>query len=214
MENLIFTVPGLGNSGEGHWQTNWENRYGNFSRIQQYNWDFPVQNQWTQALEKQLASYAHQPIFLVAHSMGCHTVAQWAQRTNIKIEGALLVAPPNVRKLEERGRVSGYVPEALDKLPFPSIVVASSNDNYASLTDAWELALAWGSRFVNVGDKGHINAQSNLEEWSDGLALLRQLIQTSLTKEQTAAINITKSHLPSEKSRKHLFSLHKTLIYR
>jgi predicted alpha/beta hydrolase family esterase len=38
------------------------------------------------------------------------------------------------------------------------------------------LAKIWGSDFVNIGQKGHINSESNLEFWEEGQMLLQQLI--------------------------------------
>ena len=60
---------------------------------------------------------------------------------------------------------------------FPSIVVASTNDVYASIEYAVHLAQSWGSEFVNVGAKGHINTQSALGFWDEGFALLEKLRQ-------------------------------------
>jgi uncharacterized protein len=37
-------------------------------------------------------------------------------------------------------------------------------------------ARAWGSRFLNVGAKGHINSASTLGAWPEGQALLDGLI--------------------------------------
>jgi len=59
--------------------------------------------------------------------------------------------------------------------PFPSIVVASTNDPYGSLEFAKSSATAWGSRFISIGAAGHINSQSGLGEWSEGFAILKQL---------------------------------------
>lgn len=177
MENLFFNVPGLGNSDEGHWQTIWENQFANFARINQYHWDFPVCSQWVQSIERTVKKHQHHPIYLVAHSMGCHAVAQWAAHSKLRVEGALLVAPPNVQMLEHTGRVSGFVPEALSSLPFPSIVVASSNDPFARLAQSQKYAEAWGSELIDIGRKGHINASSNLDDWQQGISYLKRLIR-------------------------------------
>ena len=58
---------------------------------------------------------------------------------------------------------------------FPSIVVASTNDPYASFEYAKSCALAWGGRFVSAGAVGHINANSGLGQWREGFALFREL---------------------------------------
>ena len=63
----------------------------------------------------------------------------------------------------------------LDKLPFKSVVAASENDEYVSLERARQFADAWGSEFINVGAKGHINANSGFGEWNEGLELFKKL---------------------------------------
>ena len=65
-----------------------------------------------------------------------------------------------------------------EKLPFKSILVTSMNDPYITLERAKQLAIKWGSRLVNIGLKGHINSQSNLDEWKEGQELLSILIQS------------------------------------
>jgi predicted alpha/beta hydrolase family esterase len=60
-------------------------------------------------------------------------------------------------------------------LDFPSIIIASTNDPYATIDYAKSLAKAWGSAFVNVGDKGHINSASDIGSWEEGNAYLGQL---------------------------------------
>ena len=62
---------------------------------------------------------------------------------------------------------------------FPSIIVASSNDPYARFDYAQNLADAWGSTLVNVGEKGHINTASHLGLWEEGLSYLEKLKQLS-----------------------------------
>jgi predicted alpha/beta hydrolase family esterase len=65
----------------------------------------------------------------------------------------------------------------LQKLPFPSIVVASSNDEHVSLERARAFAQAWGSRFVEIGAAGHINADSGYGEWPEGEKMLTEFCQ-------------------------------------
>jgi predicted alpha/beta hydrolase family esterase len=38
------------------------------------------------------------------------------------------------------------------------------------------LASDWGSRLVDVGNCGHINADSGLDDWSRGHALLEEFL--------------------------------------
>jgi predicted alpha/beta hydrolase family esterase len=39
------------------------------------------------------------------------------------------------------------------------------------------MAQDWGARWVNLGACGHINAQSGLGDWPEGLALLQTFIE-------------------------------------
>src|SRR5690242_20165565 len=88
----IFIVPGLGSSGEQHWQTLWEKQFG-FTRIQQKNWDTPVRQHWIEALDESLKSIPLNEVILVGHSLACSTIVFWHQQYQRKIKGALLVAP-------------------------------------------------------------------------------------------------------------------------
>jgi predicted alpha/beta hydrolase family esterase len=63
----------------------------------------------------------------------------------------------------------------LKRLPFPTLVVASSNDPYGSADHARRCAKAWGSELVEVGEKGHLNSDSKLGDWPEGFRLLQSL---------------------------------------
>jgi predicted alpha/beta hydrolase family esterase len=113
---------------------------------------------------------------LVAHSLACTLVPHWAESTKLTIQGALLVAPPNPDAPSFPKEAVGFSPLPQKPLPFPSIVVASANDPYASLDFAKSAATAWRSHFVCIGAAGHINSQSGLKDWSEGFCLLKQLL--------------------------------------
>lgn len=100
-------------------------------------------------------------------------VVHWAnQYDSDKIKGAFLVAPADVEMSRRLSFLEGFNPIPRAKLPFESIVIASTNDQYASIERSEEFANSWGSKFVNIGKKGHINASSNLGIWEEGLRLL------------------------------------------
>jgi predicted alpha/beta hydrolase family esterase len=54
-------------------------------------------------------------------------------------------------------------------------VVTSSNDPFAAEAFVLDLAQAWGLNSHRLGACGHINADSGLGEWREGLALLAAL---------------------------------------
>lgn len=176
---LCLIVPGLDNSGPDHWQSIWEARRGDCRRVDLGCWSEPDRRIWTERLDAALAM-TDGPILLVAHSLGCLTIAWWALGADHakleRVRGALLVAPPDVDASDAHPFVRRFAPAPGRVLPFPSILVASRNDRYAAFDRLEALAKAWGSRFVDAGHAGHINANSKLKGWPDGEVLLEELI--------------------------------------
>ena len=170
-----FIIPGLGNSGPLHWQTWFENSGDTFTRIEQSEWEAPDCNTWVETIELALIGADLQQVVLIAHSMGCVTIAHWAKTYQHRIKGALLVAPSDLEMPAYTFPSTGFTPIPLQKLPFPSIVVASSNDIWVSTERAQQFADAWGSSLVNIGEAGHINADAGYGEWQEGLEILNRL---------------------------------------
>lgn len=175
---MALIVPGIGNSGPRHWQTRWERRHPLWRRVQQRDWDRPVLTEWLPALESALAGLAG-PAVLIAHSMGCLLVAHWAQRASVPVRAAFLVAPPDPHAPAFPASARGFETVPSGRLPFPSLVVASSNDPFGSVDYAERCAADWGSAFAEAGATGHINAESELGEWPAGLVLLERLLASS-----------------------------------
>jgi len=177
MEPQLLILPGLGNSGEKHWQTFWHKKFENSIRLVQDNWDEPIREQWLERLNEEI-SKLEKPTILVAHSLAVSLVLHWAaSNSNKNIVGALLVAPADVDSPQHTPDIiRNFSPMPIYKLPFPSILVASENDPYASFERKQYFATQWGSEFVNVGQKGHINSDSDLKYWEEGQLILQQLI--------------------------------------
>jgi len=180
MDTTVFILPGINNSGPGHWQTLWEQANPAFARIQQRDWEHPVCSEWADVLDGSLEATPGNPL-LVAHSLACLVVARWAAHSKRTIKGALLVAPPNPQGPNFPQSALGFYPVPMKRFAFPSILVASSSDPYGDLESAEAYASAWGSCLVNVGALGHINAASGLGEWHEGFSLLRSLLTDQLT---------------------------------
>lgn len=183
---VVLTVPGLNNSGPLHWQSLWENKREDCYRVDLGMWERPHRNTWLNKLNAAIAS-AKAPVILVAHSLGCHAVAWWnrfaSSDERSKVAGALLVAPPGVENLPSDSPLAAFAPLARERLSFPSILAASRNDEYASFGRSRKMARLWGSRFIDAGWTGHINADSGLDSWPYGEFLLDRLIW-SLTRHQ------------------------------
>jgi uncharacterized protein len=174
----ILVIPGLSGSGAEHWQTVWERLDARCVRVEQRDWEAPVCTEWCARLEEAVTA-AHDDVVLVAHSLGCLLVAHWAYAGSVeRIKGALLVAPPDVECAERTPEVTrDFAPIPREALPFESILVASRDDSFASIEFARELAEAWGARFVDAGELGHINADSKLGTWEAGRVLLDELLR-------------------------------------
>ena len=71
---------------------------------------------------------------------------------------------------------SMFDPMIFEKFPFPSIVLASTNDEKVSLERAMCFAEAWGSEFVNVGDLGHMGSLARLGAWPVGEKILTNFL--------------------------------------
>lgn len=170
----VLILPGFGNSGPQHWQSQWQAAEPAFHRLAQRDWEHPVCLEW-QAVLEQAVTDAGSEVVLVAHSLGCLLVAHWAVHSKQQIRGALLVAVPDPAGPEFPAQASGFAPVPMQPLPFPSIVVASSDDPYGSIDHVRACANAWGSRRVEIGAAGHINAASGLGDWQQGFDLLRNL---------------------------------------
>jgi uncharacterized protein len=153
----VLIVPGLGGSGEQHWQTRLERSLPDAERVHQSDWDRPDLTLWVERLA-QAVEVRPAPL-LVAHSLGCPLVAHLAaRRPDLPVAAALLVAPADVDSPRHTpGHTRGFAP--IPRLPFSfrSIVVASTNDPFIALERARDLANAWGAEFVDVGPCGHIN---------------------------------------------------------
>jgi len=172
--STILILPGLNNSGPGHWQTIWQNRY-RFARIEQRDWDNPVCDEWIAAIDEEVMKHDISNVILVGHSLANTTIAAWAKKYNRVIKGALLVAPSDTEADTYPPSTTGFTPMVLDKLPFPSICIASDNDYYVTPERAQHFASCWESELINIGAAGHINLGAGFGEWDEGLRYLRQL---------------------------------------
>ncbi|MGB3067875.1 MAG: alpha/beta hydrolase [Ottowia sp.] len=198
----VLILPGWQGSGAGHWQSRWEVLYG-YQRVEQHDWMRPLRGDWMLRLEEEVLKGGDPllspgspktkdappggrgpreagergGLFLVAHSLGCILVAWWAahSRHTDRVAGALLVAPPDIERDDNRQAIPGWTPVQRQRLPFKSVLVASSDDPFCSLDHASRLAADWGASFYRLGAKGHINADSGLGDWEEGHALLANL---------------------------------------
>ena len=165
-------VPGWRNSGPDHWQSLWAARIPGALRVEQDDWVHPLRESWVNAIADSILA-ANAPVVIVAHSLGCIATVHLPEEAASRIEAALLVAPADP---ERRAMLNDFAPVPYQRLPYRSIVVASTNDPYCPSRLAGAYARAWGSEFVRLPDVGHINVDSGHGEWPLGFALLQSLL--------------------------------------
>ncbi len=176
----VLIVPGLGGSGERHWQTHLERSRPDALRVHQADWDRPHFGHWTKMLGA--AVEAMPGAILVAHSLGCALVAHLVrQRPELAIGGALLVAPADVDAMPcVKEQLREFAPMPREVLPFPSVVVASTNDPFMHIARAQELANDWNADCIDIGRCGHINVESGHGPWALAEEIVNNLLERRL----------------------------------
>ncbi|GLQ57400.1 RBBP9/YdeN family alpha/beta hydrolase [Devosia nitrariae] len=174
----VLILPGLGDSGPGHWQRRWGERLTNARFVEQDDWDEPQLEDWVAAIHREIMM-ATRPVVVIAHSLAVIALAHTAQRlVDTKVRGAFLVSAPDIElNRAVPSETAPFAPVPRDPLPFPSMLVTSASDPYCSLERAAEFAACWGSDFHVAGDAGHINLESGHGPWPEGLLMFTRLMQ-------------------------------------
>jgi predicted alpha/beta hydrolase family esterase len=174
MKNNVLVVSGLWDSGPEHWQTHWMKDHPAWAKVAHRDFAAPLRDEWVAELDAAIAACDGPPV-LLAHSLGCMLVAQWAQSGSaLHIAGAMLVAPSDVEAASYPIHPNDFAPVPMAPFSFPSLVVASTDDEYAAIARSRAFAKAWGSDIVEVPDAGHLNGDSGYGPWPEGLAMLEK----------------------------------------
>ncbi len=166
----VIVVPGLRNSDENHWQSLWQAQLPHSKRIQLDNWDTPDLSKWKAGIRAEL-NKLDKPAVLIAHSFGTLASASIAAESPDKIAALFLVAPADPDKFQ----LAGHLPQ--QPLNVPGKIIASSNDPWLSESKAAYWALTWGADFLRLKNVGHINSESQLGSWPEGLHQLQLLLR-------------------------------------
>jgi uncharacterized protein len=173
-ETDILLVPAQGGAGDGHWQGRIASKLSTARIVDQPDWQHASLGDAVGEIARAVSD-ATRPVIFVAHSTGAslvaHAVPSLIQLGVIeRVRGAYLVVPPSVRTLTEwNGLDPAFAAIPRDPLPFPSLLIASSNDPHATMEEQADLASAWGSLLVEAGEAGHINEASGHGPWPEGL---------------------------------------------
>ena len=177
----LLIIPGWLGCEPDHWQSIWANEIETARLIEEESWTEPNKEKWVATIAAAVAATSH-PTVLVAHSVGVITVAHAARElSNNAVAGAFLVSAADVENAHDWPVTQGYtwpdkgcgfkpIPE--ERLPFPSVLISSSDDPYCKQARARQFATSWGSEFIDVGPACHITAASGYGPWPDGRARL------------------------------------------
>lgn len=181
----ILIVPGLRDHVAEHWQTLLAARLQAQGRavrgVPPMGRDDLDCTRRVAAIERE-AQAIEGPLVIVAHSGGCVMLAHWAAQTQRPVHGALLATPPDFEQAMPAGYptlaaldAGGWLPVPRQRLPFPSIAAASRNDPLGRFDRVSELASAWGSRLVDLGEVGHLNPASGFGDWPRAIDFIAEL---------------------------------------
>ena len=175
----ILIVPGWTNSGPDHWQSRWERNLKTARRIEQDNWDEPRCHDWVRNIVAATRNLTR-PAVLVAYSCGVTAVAHAApDLASSRVAGAFLVAPADCEAMDGWPAThGGFGPAPMCTLPFPSRLIASSNDVHCTIERAQRFAKAWGSDLSVIANAGHINTASGHGPWPEGLLTFGQFLKS------------------------------------
>lgn len=183
MSATVLFVPGLRDHVEDHWQTHAARVFPGSVTVEPLTEHRLSRAARVAALDAALQAIAGE-VVIAAHSAGCLMVAHWALAPTRPIKAALLATPADVEHPLPPGYPSyddlsanGWLPIPRQRLPFPTLVVASRNDPLAALARVESMAHDWGADLHNAGAVGHLNPPAGFGPWPEGHRLIEQLLR-------------------------------------
>jgi predicted alpha/beta hydrolase family esterase len=171
----FIILPGIGGSGEDHWQTRWQKADPAMRRFSPASWERPGLEDWISALDEAV-SRSDEPPILVAHSLACLLVAHWQARPGRSARGAFLVAVPDPESSVFPSEAAPFANAPTERLRFPALMLASADDPYGAVAYAERRAAGWGCGLIVLGPLGHINGSSGLGDWPEGRERLDRFV--------------------------------------
>ncbi|MDZ5458544.1 RBBP9/YdeN family alpha/beta hydrolase [Azohydromonas lata] len=179
----LLIVPGLRDSGPGHWQTWLQRRHRGALRVCQDDWDTPDLPRWAQRVDDTLRQAGGARCIAVAHSFGCLALARClALRPDAPIAAVFMAAPAEPDKFG----VAPLLPRR--PLGVPGLLVASDTDPWMQADSALGWAGRWGMETLNLGDAGHINAESGFGPWPLAQRWVEAMAQRLAHREHAAPV--------------------------
>ncbi|WOE33136.1 MULTISPECIES: RBBP9/YdeN family alpha/beta hydrolase [unclassified Acinetobacter] len=179
----VLIIPGLRDHVEDHWQTLLASRLHKVYTVAPTEVNKLSCIHRIQRIQQQLEKISG-PVTLVAHSAGVLMTIHWAAQYQHHIVGALLVTPPDLNQSwpshypsTAQLQQQGWSPLPTQTLAFPSIVVASRNDELAHFNAVTAMANNWGSTVFDAGAVQHLNPAAGFGNWPLAEKLILQLDQ-------------------------------------
>jgi len=166
----VLVVPGLHDSGQGHWQTWLEGHFRRATRVRQDDWASADLDRWADRIDVTVARHPGARWVAAAHSFGCLALARYLALGGNAIDAALMVAPADPEKFA----AGPFLPQA--KLPIPAALLASENDPWMRIDSARAWARTWGAHLINLGLVGHINTASGFGPLPQAKTLVELMI--------------------------------------
>lgn len=146
--------------------------------MEQADWAYPVCSDWVQALDDAITQVPQPPI-VVAHSLGCLVAVHWASRSLQPVHALVLGAVPDPMGSKFPADAQGFAPMPTTLTPpgeptRQAMLVSSANDPYSSPAFTARCATLWAAEHRELGPLGHINAESGLDDWPQGWALVQR----------------------------------------
>ena len=121
-------------------------------------------------------------VFIIAHGFGCLAAVRRLAECRMNVAGAMLVAPRDPSELGVDGPTEPFA--------IPTTLVASRNDPWMPFVQAKGLAQRLGSRFVDAGEAGHIDAAAGYGPWRRGEQRLARLVVEAQARERELRLAI------------------------
>tara|TARA_R100001369_G_C3326287_1_gene169831 strand:- start:1664 stop:2239 length:576 start_codon:yes stop_codon:yes gene_type:complete len=175
----LLNVPGIGDSGLTHWQTNWEMSFPEIKRVIQDDWEHQNCNDWVKTLEIVIRNNQDRPIILISHSLGGGAVIHANALDKLQhVKGVFIVALPDIEREDFPEDCSGFIPMPKKVLSIPGVMISSETDEWCEINVAEEWAEILNVPLINIGNKQHICGASEFETWEEGKRLLVEFLDS------------------------------------
>jgi len=163
----VLILHGWGGSDAPHWQNGLAKQLASdgypvfFPQLPHR--DNPTLDEWMNVLDEIVLEFA--PNIIVCHSLANILLFHYlSKNSGLSFDKILLVAPPASDR--ENPEIASFFPFEVPAInATEKLLVASTNDKYASSVDAITMAMNAGCEVHIVEDGGHINSESGFGDW-------------------------------------------------